>query len=466
MASDAAIINNKLTTAAKVKWLITIGFPLLIILLPTNAMLTVSIKNFIAVTLLAILLFAFELVDTLVASLILMFGYIIAQVAPLSTIMQPWTQEIPWIMVSSLLLVNIVRRTALLQRIAYFCAIKTGGSYLGIIMGMITIGVIMSVLVPSNIVVIGLMVIAYSLCVSLDLGISKASAGIMLATTMGLMDAYFFVYSPTYISLLYNAVQAVVPVEPNYIVFFKDNAVFLVSLYLKGYILAKIFQPKKAINGKAYFVEQQAQLPTMNRDEKKILYVLLALVAYLMTYQFHHQAMMYGFIIAPILLYLPGFNIGTKEDVKNIDYTTVVFIAACMSIGSAANAAGVGPAFSALIFPLLEGTSKVVFLMITWLIIVIFNFLMTPAAEMTTFGLPFAQICLDYGINVYPMMYTFFQAGSTLLMPYEAAMWLVAYSFGLFKLKHFVMFMGIKAIFDFIFLFAIGVPYWTLIGIL
>lgn len=466
MSLESMTAKSKLSKAAKIKWLICAAIPLAIGLFPTNDLFSPSIRSFVVVTLFGILLFGFELVDTMIGALILMFGYVIAQVAPLSIVMQPWTQEIPWMMLNSLLLVAIVQKTTLLKRIAYFCVIKTGGSYMGIIMGLITISIIVAVLVPASTAVIGLLVIAYSLCQALNLGVSKASAGIMLATVMGFMDAYYFIYSPTYISLLYHAVQPVVAVEPNYLTYFTDNAIFVVGLYLKGLILAKITNPKQAINGKAFFVEERRQLAVMTKDEKKILLVLLAFVVYLLTYQFHHLSMLYGFIVAPLILYLPGFQIGTKEDIQTLNYSTVFFITACMSIGSVATYVGIGDAFSTLVYPLLKDADSALFIIIVWLVAVLLNFLMTPAAEMAAFGMPFAQICVDCGINVYPMMYAFFQGSSNLLLPYEAAMWLVAYSFGVTKLKDFICILGVKMVFDFIFLLAAGIPYWLLIGLL
>ena len=460
------IAEKKLSNATRIKWLVSIIIPIIIMLIPTNDIFTSPIRAFLAVTLFGIILFGFELVDTIVGALILMFGYVITQVAPAATALSPWTQDLPWMTLGSLLLVTIVRKTTLLNRIAYFCAIKTGASYTGIIMGMITIGIIVSLLVPASTAVIGLYVIAYSLIQAMDLGVSKASAGIMIATAMGFMDAYYFIYSPTYVALLYDAVNQVVPVEPDYFTFFIHNAVFIVGLYLKGFIIAKMTKPKQALNSKAYFVQERSKLPAMTKDEKKVLFVLLAFVVYLLTYSLHHQSMLYGFIVAPIILYLPGFRIGTKEDIVKVDYSTVFFIAACLSIGTVANYVGIGEVFSKVIAPLLENMGSIAFLAIVWIIIVIFNFLMTPAAEMACFGPPFASLCLSLDISVYPMMYTFFQGGSNLLMPYEAGMWLVAYGFGVFKLKDFAKIMGVKMVFDFVFLMTAGIGYWKLIGLL
>lgn len=156
--------------STKIKWLISIILPISICFIPVNDIFTVPIRSFIAVTLFGILLFGFELVETMVGALILMFGYVIAQVAPIATVMTPWTQDLPWMMLGSLLLVVIVQKTTLLNRIAYFCVIKTGGTYTGIIMGLITIGIIVSLLVPASTAVIGLFVIAFSLVKALDLG--------------------------------------------------------------------------------------------------------------------------------------------------------------------------------------------------------------------------------------------------------------------------------------------------------
>lgn len=461
-------MSTALSKGVRMKWLLCICLSLLIMLIPTNETFTFQMKTFIALTLFAIMLFGFELVDTMVGSLILFFGYIIFQVAPMDVVLKPLTQENPWIMLGSFILVEIVQRTTLLKRIAYFCIIKTGGSYTGLILGIMLIGAILSVLVPSVSVVISLFAIAYGLCKTLNLGVSKASAGIMIAAALSVMDAYYFVYSPAYIAVLYAVVNQAVPVEPNYITYFLHNAIFVIGFFIKGFIIGRYARPKEGFgrNNKVFFIAERDALGKISKDEKKILAILLLLMVYLFTYSWHGQSMLYGFIVAPILLYLPGINVGTSEDIRNVNYPTVFFIAACMAIGEAATYTGIGEAFSSVVYPLLENTNPFTFLGLLWIIIVCFNFLMTPAAEMATFGVPFAQISMDLGINVYPMMYTFFQGGSNLLFPYEAAMFLVCFGFGMMKMKDFSKIMGIKMVFDFVFLMAAGIPYWMLIGIL
>ena len=51
-------------------------------------------------------------------------------------------------------------------------------------------------------------------------------------------------------------------------------------------------------------------------------------------------------------------------------------------------------------------------------------------------------------------------------MPYEVALYLIFYSFGLIELKYFTKFLGLKMIFNGLFVCLILIPYWNLVGFL
>ena len=264
-------MTTTLDKKTRIKWLLCIFIAILIMLIPTNETFTLPMKTFISLTLFAIMLFGFELVDTMIGSLILFFGYVIFQVAPMEAVLRPLTQENPWIMLGSLILVEIVQRTTLLKRIAYFCIIKTGGSYTGLILGIMVIGAILSVLVPSVSVVVSLFAIAYGLCKTLNLGVSKASAGIMVAAALSVMDAYYFVYSPAYIAVLYAVVDQVVPVTPDYISYFLNNAVFVIVFFIKGIVIGRYARPKEGFGAgtKEKFIAERDALGKITTEEKR-----------------------------------------------------------------------------------------------------------------------------------------------------------------------------------------------------
>ncbi len=60
--------DTKLTKAEKIKWFMTVLVPVLIYLIPTNDLYTTDMRLFLVITVAAILLVAFELIDIIISS--------------------------------------------------------------------------------------------------------------------------------------------------------------------------------------------------------------------------------------------------------------------------------------------------------------------------------------------------------------------------------------------------------------
>lgn len=100
---------------------------MILLLIPGNEIYTTQLKVFLALTLAAILMFAFENLNQTVVALLLPFLYIVLKVAPASVALSPWTQTVPWMMISGLILANVLQSIGLLKRVAYKCIVLTGG---------------------------------------------------------------------------------------------------------------------------------------------------------------------------------------------------------------------------------------------------------------------------------------------------------------------------------------------------
>lgn len=449
-----------------IKWLVTVLIPVFLFFIPVSETFTLPMRNFLIITTFSILMFIFDMVDIAIASICLMFGYALFGVAPLATVLSSWTGTIPWMVFGSLVLVNIVQRTTLMKRMAYWCIAKTGGTYAGIIYGLITLSIFINLLVPGTLTGVALIGIAYGICQALDLGKSKASGGIMIATMIGFLEAGNFVYTPNGMGFLFGIASVVTPLPLGYVDFFVQNIVFIPLCYVLGFMTIKLLKPEKKIEGKQYFVEQLQEMPAVSKEEKKVLVVLVLLLIFLFTTQLHGIDMMYGFLVAPFILFFPGFQIGEKNDIASVNFGTLIFITACMSIGSAANEVGIGPVFSKLVLPLLENANSFVFVGLTWIIITAGNFLMTPGAEFAVFSPALVQICLDLGVNPYPILYTLYEATNNLLFPYESTLWIIAFGFGNIYLKDFIKVMGCKMVVCLLYILVLGVPYWMFMGLL
>ncbi|MGI6227740.1 MAG: SLC13 family permease [Peptococcales bacterium] len=462
--------NLQTTTAAmdnktKIMWAIAVILPLMIMLIPTNESFTPEIRIFLASTLWGVLMFAFEVLDNTITALVLPFTYVIFKLAPMNVVFSPWTQTIPWMVLGGLLLANILERIGLLKRMAYWCIVKTGGTYNGIIYGLIFAGILINFAKPGSSPV-AIAALTYGICKAFNLGKSKAACGIMIAGAVGTLVPGFFIYTPGNLGVMLGTASSVQPLPISFVEYFMQNVVFIPLIFILGFMITKVMKPEVNIDGKDYFVEQQKSLGKMSNDEKKTCFILVVLVTYLLTTNIHKMDMAYGFVILPALLFFPGLKVGKKEDIQRVNYAFMIFIASCMSIGAVATKLGLGQLISNAVLPIMENANSFTLIGIVWLLAVSVNFLLTPLAAMATLGAPMAQIALDLGISPYPLMYAFFQGLDQLILPYEYALYLIFFSFGLIHLKDFMKVFAWKMLICGVYLMAIGVPYWIFIGLL
>ena len=190
--------------------------------------------------------------------------------------------------------------------------------------------------------------------------------------------------------------------------------------------------------------------------------IIIGLFLYLVS---GHE-MMYGFLVAAFAGFLPGLQIADNEDLQRVNYPFLFFITGCMTIGMVATELGFGQILADMLFPYLYGLNSTILLVAVWLIAVIVNFLLTPLAAMASLGAPLTQIAQSLGVNPYPVLYAFYQGLDQLLLPYECALYLIPFSYGMMTLGDFMKGLALKMVVAFLYLLLIGIPYWNIIGLL
>lgn len=448
-----------------ISWAITLLLPLMVMLIPTNEMFTGQLRLFCAITLMAIIMFALENINQSAISVMLPIAYIILNLAPAEVALSPWLTSTPWMIWGGLLLSNIMESTGLLQRIAYKCMVATGGTYLGIMIGLALVGLVLNIFIPSQ-ACLPMAVLAYSICKALNLGISKASTGIMLSAAAGALLPLMFMFGPS-VAVVYTSGMSVTGDSfPSWVSFFMQNMISVVFLFIMVFIYSKIFKADVSISGKAYFTEKYAALGKMTIAEKKCLMVCLFLVAAILTTDYHHIAIGWIFTVVPCLCYIPGINIGTKKDIQGVNYGMLLFVAACTCIGSVASALGVGELIATLALPILTGKSMLFVSGFVWVLCVVLNFLMTPLAIWGAVTAPLTDIALSIGMNPEALYMIIYHACDQIILPYENVYYLIFFSFGAMKLSDFAKGMGVKMLVNFIFVMVLLVPFWMITGVL
>lgn len=466
MAINLEQFPPKLDKKGKICWLICVLIPVVVLLIPLNEVFIAPIRNFFAITLFFILVVAFELLDSYIPALFLPAAYIVTRTAIPNVALAPWLNELPWVMIGAFLLVNVVEKTGLLKRVAYWIIVKTGGSYNGILYGILIAGIVLNIMLPGG-VVVPLIAIAYGICVALNLGKSKTSAGIMLAGGVAAIMPTMFLYAPAYFGLCFNAAKTAVPdMDVSFLKFSFDNIIYMVFCFILVFVISKMFKPDREFQGKDYFKGAYHDLGKVAKVEKKAMLIIACLVLYLVTMGMHKLGMGWGFVLASCAMYAPGINLGTRSDIKNINMSVVLFAGSCLSIGTVATSLGIGAIMADAVLPFLSGSGEVRLLSTVMVITFVLNFIMTPSAIMAVLAGPLAQIAVDLGVNPLPVLYALNSSAYQIMLPYEHTSFLILYSFGMISSRDFMKFFGVTALLHFIFVICMVLPYWKIIGLL
>lgn len=454
----------KISKTLMIKYFFNILIPVIIFFIPCNDVFTMQMKLFFVSTVFAILCFAFETLHQTAVALALPIFWIYAGVAQPAVAFLPWLQYVPWMTLGGLVLAAVMESCGLLQRIAYWCLAQIGSSYAGVLWGIALVSAGIFMFVGSLVVPVA--ALCYGICLALKTGKSKASAGIMLVGAMGQL-----VLVPTKMTGPLIAIGIASPtVGPipllGYLESFWINAPVFLEFFLLVFICTKIFKPEEPINGKEYFVEQLAAKGKLSSREIKCAAILVLYLVYILTYKYTGLSLEWGMALLPYLVAIPGIGAATDDDFNRINYGFIVFVTACMGIGAVAGSLGLGSILVEMVMPILQGQSHYMFFLIEWLLLAVMNFVMTPLAMEAAFSVPLVSIGMAMGINPQAVIYFMLNAIDQIIMPYQYALYMVSFAFGLIRMGDFMKIMGIKMITNFVMVFALLLTWWKVLGFL
>lgn len=451
------------------QWLLSLGAPLAVMVIPINETFTEQMRLYLAITLLGILFFAFGNIKQTVVAFALPFAYVLSGVTTIDVVFRPWTMTTVWMFIGSFFLINALTRCGLLNRIAYKTIILFGGSYYGIFIGMGFLGLILAI-ITGGAGTIPMFALAIGICQALKLEkFSKEATGIFIVAALaGAVPGYVF-YNSTTVMILAIGSSVGGPATIGWFEHFLLGVPLLVYYACCILLAAFLFKPSKkdaAANDKQYFIERCQEMGPISADEKKSLAVIILMLLFMMTATWTGVDTSYGFIIFPLLLYLPGINVGTEEDLKSFDFGFVLFVAACLGIGMTGGSLGFGDLVGEAFLPLLQGQSAYVFGGAVWLIGFVLNFLLTPMAIYASFAAPLTALAMNLGINPLTTYFLLFFGADQVIFPYECALYLIFFSYGVVQMKDFIKYFALRVFLSLILLFVVALPFYQFIGYL
>lgn len=313
------------------------------------------------------------------------------------------------------------------------------------------------------------LVLCYGVVKALKLENTKEGIIIMIVGQIVSTALGNSLYSPAVVALWGSGVQMVIP---DFQMAWWAQLVYCLPYTIVQFIVVfafiKLYKPEKMLKGgQEYFAAEYEKLGKLTGSEKKAIVLTIILFAYIMLQPIHGLDMNYGFIVIPMLAFLPGINIATRQkSLDSVNIGFIIFMASCMGIGTVGGAVGIGAAISTYITPLLEGCPKPVFLFLCIIFGIVMNVLMTPAAMQGMFPGPMAALGIGLGIQypLLPYMAMNF-ANDMVFFPYENAFLLVLFGFGVMSMKEFMKYNVIKMGITLVLFWVVILPWWYFMGL-
>lgn len=211
---------------------------------------------------------AFEIVPTLMISLLMPALWMILKVAPASVVLSPWLTTTPLMVVGALFMAATLEDCGLLRRLAYYLMCKVKGSYMGLLFSITIVTVILNILTSGR----GYLImgpLAIGLCVSLNGMQKNLGAGLAAAVMVGGCTSHVYTYQASgWGVLMQMAGNYVGPTDITPLSIMMHNwPMFFVSLIVI-FIAGKMFKPEEELGEITYFQMKLQEMGKITRREK------------------------------------------------------------------------------------------------------------------------------------------------------------------------------------------------------
>lgn len=428
---------------------------------------------FFAITLWAITVWATDILPAVPSAAAMTFLYLLCNVAPAPVIFGAWGAFLPWICFGALILSEALEQTGLTRRLALQLMHLVGATFTRIVVSLMTVGMFMAFLLLDIMCrVIIFVAIAHGLVMALELDPkSRISSAIIMAGFCSATSPGYGFLTGTEMSLIaMDQIKSIITI-PTWGEYALANLPFIIL-----YCCFSIFMCVKIIPGKEHIphedhlkevvAERLRDMGPMTTQEWKLLILMICAITGLLTSKWHGLNGYFLYALIAICCYLPWIGLASFENVRKLNVGFLVFIVACLGMGSVAVHLGAAKWFASLVVPLIDGLSPIWLVLSSYLSAVAVNFMLTPLAAVSALSLPWAEIAQHVNMNPLPMLYSFLYGLDQYIFPYEYALYMYIFSTGYITPKHMFKGLGLRILFVAVILMLLQVPYWKLIGLM
>ncbi len=450
------------------KWAIVIALTAICLIIPEQGIYTYEVKVFLAVTVFGLGLAAFELVHTMFISVVMPAAWVLFKAAPASVVMSPWVGTTFLMIMGALFMAATLEGSGFLQRVAYILMCKVKGSYLALLLAVFFTGIVINILTSGR---------AYLIMAPLCLGLwmsfggndKNLGCGLAAAVMVGSCQSHTYTFQATAWAVIYKQAEGyITSSDVTALSILMHNAPMIIVGLVTIFIVSKWFKPTTDLTTISYFEDKLAEMGKMTKREKTNAGMLAILLVFIFTAGWHKIDVNLGFALIPWLVFIPGLDGADEDTLKKYSWSTIFFVAACMSIGTVAASLGVGQVISEVSKDIImnAGGSMVAVIVLIFAITFVLNFLMTPMAIMALITAPMCALAVELGFDPLAFLYAINNSIEAILLPYEYVPYLIVFGFGMMNMADFIKFSVMRCAIFLLGMIVLLIPYWTLIGIL
>lgn len=458
--------------SSSIKWAFCIVFPLLVYFLAPEA--HPKMPMFFALTAGAVSIWATEILPPIPVAASLTFLYVLCGVAKPAVVFAPWSSFLPWMCLAALVIGEALEHCGLTKRIALRIMLLVGATFNRAVIGLMITGIIMAFLLPDIMCrVVIFVAIAHGLVQALEVDPrSRLSSALMMAGFCAATSPGYGFLTGTEMALIASSiVQQTTGAPLNWteyaIAQFPFNMFYCaVSICMILFIIRGKERLKDEEHLKTHLQERLKEMGPLSMQEIKVGIMLLLGIGGILTEKWHGLPGTFLYALVGMMCYLPFLKIAKPEGIRHLNVSFIIFIVACLGIGSTAGAVGAPKWIATQITPILESFSPGGTVIATYGTSVFMKFMLTPLAAVSTFTSSIIEIANAVGMDPRPLIYAFLVGLDQYIFPYEYALLLYAFTTGALTASFLMKGLAIRIIVTGLGILCIQVPYWTLLGLL
>ncbi|MDL2280650.1 SLC13 family permease [Selenomonadales bacterium OttesenSCG-928-I06] len=451
-----------------IKWALSIILPLIVWFLPLD--LPSQLQGYLAITLWALIMWIFELLDPGLTGTLLCVFYILFHVSTPQLAFSGWLSSSPWLSLGALIFGTIMVTTGLARRLTYAILSKTGTSFIGIVFGILLVCTIINPFIPSATGKLALMLpLIIGVCQVMNIQPkSKEAAVLMIVLFNGIWSSKMAYLTASVDSvILASLVESFTGYNISWSSWFYQMTLpCLLWTVVSSLLAVYTLKPERIYIPKDVLKDQYKALGSITAKEIKASILLVILALALVTDRWHGINPGWTLMVMAGLCFVPGINLLTTEDFqKKINFPIVFFLASSFAIGSVAGNVGFVKIISDIALPLLQTLPDYAISCSVWLLGFLGGLVLSGIGLSAAFTGPISGMLMTMGFDPFLGAFSLIWGFNLVLFPYQCGPLILVYGFGYVKMSDLLRQMIIRAIVGIIFFLVVTIPYFKLIGL-